>query len=38
MSIKLDKKSPINTVSNHTKIFDAAFVNNQKPKTVKFAK
>ena len=32
MSIKLDKKSPINTVSQHSKIFDAAFVNSKTPK------
>ena len=31
MSIKMDKKSPINTVSQHSKIFDAAFVNSKAP-------
>ena len=25
MAIKMDKKSPINTVSQHTKVFDGAF-------------
>ena len=34
MSIKMDKKSPINTVSQHSKIFDAAFVNSKTPKQI----
>ena len=30
-AIKMDKKSPINTVSEHTKIYDNAFVYHKRP-------
>ena len=30
-ALKMDKKSPINTVSQHTKIYDGAFVYHMSP-------
>ena len=33
-SIKMDKKSPINTVSQQTKIYDAAFFHHKNPKEI----